>query len=85
MAPAEHRKVRVTVSLPAALVREARELAADRGMTLPRLISLVLTEQLETTYSYQTARDRQLRLLQVGLPLGTWGKIPWSREALHER
>jgi hypothetical protein len=42
-APAGHRKVRITVSLPATLVREARELAADRGMSLPRLIGLLLT------------------------------------------
>jgi hypothetical protein len=78
-------KVNVTVSLSADLVREARHLAVDRGVSLSGFLSQLLAEQIEATRSYRAARDRQLRLLQSGLPLGTNGEPAWSRESLHER
>jgi len=82
---ADEGKVNVTVSLSAALAREARHLAVDRGLSLSGFLSRLLVEQIEAARSYQAARDRQLSLLREGLPLGTDGKIAWSRESLHER
>jgi hypothetical protein len=85
MKVADGRKVNVTVSLSADLVREARHLAVDQGVSLSRFLGLLLAEQIEATSNYRAARDRQLRLLQQGLPLGTGGQVSWSRESLHER
>ena len=75
----------VTVSLPADLVREARHLAVDRGVSLSKFLALLLEEQVEATRQYRQARDRQLELLDRGLPLGTRGEAGWSRDELHER
>jgi hypothetical protein len=76
---------KVTVSLPAELVREARHLAVDRGVSLSKFLALLLEEQVEATRQYRQARDRQLELLERGLPLGTRGETAWSRGELHER
>ena len=75
----------VTLSLPDDLLREARHLAVDHGLSLSRYLSLLLEEQVESARQYRAARDRQLQLLEKGLNLGTQGKITWTREELHER
>ena len=42
-------------------------------------------ERLESSERYRAARERQQRLLEAGLPLGTNGQITWRRDDLHER
>ncbi|HEY7060562.1 MAG TPA: CopG family transcriptional regulator [Chloroflexota bacterium] len=85
MTTVEQRKVNVTISLPADLAREARHLAVDQGTSLSGYLSRLLAEQVVAARGYHAARERQLRLLEKGLPLGTGGKADWSRESLHER
>jgi hypothetical protein len=75
----------VTISLSADLVREARHLAVDRGVSLSKFLALLLEEQVEGARQYRQARDRQLELLKRGLPLGTRGQTTWTRDTLHER
>jgi hypothetical protein len=75
----------VTVSLPAGLLREARHLAVDRGVSLSRYIALLLEEDVEGRRRYQAAKERQAAVLEAGLPLGTHGAIGWGRSDLHER
>jgi hypothetical protein len=75
----------VTVSIPAPLLREARHLAVDAGMSLSRFVALSLEQRVEAARGYQAARDRQLRLLHTGLDLGTQGAAAWTRDSLHER
>jgi len=47
--------------------------------------SSFVARSLEAVRGFRTARDRQLRLLSQGVPLGTGGRIPGIRESLHER
>ena len=75
----------VTVSLPREVLREARHLAVDRGVSLSRFVAELLEERVEAARHFQAARDRQLRLLESGLDLGTEGNLAWTREHLHER
>jgi hypothetical protein len=75
----------VTVSLPREVLREARHLAVDRGVSLSRYVAELLEERVESARHYRAARDRQLRLLESDLDLGTEGNIAWTREQLHER
>jgi hypothetical protein len=75
----------VTVSLPADLVREARHLAVDQGMSLSSFLAMLLQERVEARRAYHQARERQVRRLEQGLPLGTQGKVSWGRDELHER
>ena len=75
----------VTVSLPADLLQEARHLAVDRGLSLSKYLALLVEERVDAARRYRAARERQRTLLRKGLPIGTSGRVPWSREALHER
>jgi hypothetical protein len=75
----------VTVSVPQQLLREARHLAVDEGISLSRFVALSLAQRVEAVRGYQAARDRQLRLLREGLELGTHGHATWARDSLHER
>jgi hypothetical protein len=75
----------VTLTLPASVLRDARHLAVDRGVSLSRLLALVLEEHVDNARRYRAARERQLQLLGRGLPLGTGGAVSWSRDDLHER
>jgi len=75
----------VTVSLPADVVREARHLAVDRGLSLSSFLAMLLQERIDGAQAYRLARERQLRLLERGVPLGTQGQVSWGRDELHER
>jgi hypothetical protein len=75
----------VTLTLPSDLLREARHLAVDRGVSLSRYLALVLEERVEAARRYRQARARHQRLLDEGLPLGTGGTVAWTRDELHER
>ena len=75
----------VTLSLPEDLLREARHLAVDEGVSLSRFVALSLEQRVEAVRGYRMARERQLRLLCQGLELGTQGTVTWARESLHER
>ena len=75
----------VTLTLPTELVREARHLAVDRGVSLSKYLAQLLEDQVEGRRRYREARDRQRQLLDRGLDLGTQGQITWSRDSLHER
>jgi hypothetical protein len=79
------RQQNVTISLSSDLMREARHLAVDEGMSLSRFISALLEQEVEGRRRYHTARERQSSLLRKGLPLGTHGQITWQRSELHER
>lgn len=75
----------MTLSQPAGLLREARHLAVERGLSLSKYLALVLEERVEAVHRYRSARGRQQRLLRDGLPLGTGGRVAWTRDGLHER
>ncbi len=75
----------VTLALPDDLLREARHLAVDQGLSLSRFVALSLEERVDAIRRYRAACDRQLNLLDEGLDLGTHGRAAWSRDALHER
>jgi hypothetical protein len=75
----------VTISLPSTLLREARHLAVDRGMSLSRFLAEILEEHVHAARRYREASERQQRLLREGLTLGTRGQIGWKREELYQR
>jgi hypothetical protein len=44
-----------------------------------------LPENQDAEQANNAARGRQLRQLEKGLSLGTFGRIAWTRDQLHER
>ena len=54
----------VTVSLSEDLLRQARHLAVDEGVSLSRFVALSLEQRVEAVRGYRAARERQLSLLR---------------------
>ena len=75
----------VTVSLKEELVKEARHLAVDKGMSLSKYIASILEEELEAKRQYGEARERRHRMMAADMKLGMPEKVTWTRDELHER
>jgi hypothetical protein len=75
----------VTLALPADILRDAKHLAVDQGVSLSRFLAMLIEEKVATSRQYREARERQTRLMREGLDLGTYGKITWTRDDLYER
>ncbi len=75
----------VTVTLSVSLLREARHLAIDQGLSLSRFIALLIEERVAGVSRYEQAHQRQVQLMQNADDRGTSGRIDWSRDDLHER
>jgi len=78
-------KRNLTLSLPYALVRRAKEMAVREDRTLNAYVRTAIEEKIERTAGYAAARERQRERLEKGFPLGTRGAKPVSRDDLHER
>lgn len=86
----EHQNV--TVSLPADVVREARHLAVDQGISLSKLVGSLLQERIAVSRAESNRQREHEQLLNAALQLGreagnhgTNGQITWIRDELHER
>ena len=75
----------VTVTLPEDLLREARHMAVDQGVSLSRFLASLVEERVRASERYNAARERQQRMMREGLDLGTGGRTAWTREELHDR
>ena len=78
-------KQNLTISLPKALIQKAKALAAKRETSLNQLIRSTLEQEVGEATGYRKARDRQLRLLDRGLNMGSRGNVSATREELHDR
>ena len=75
----------ITLTLPEEDLREARALAARRGMSVSQLMARMLSDLVEQETGYARARDRSLSRLREGVDLGTGGQVGWSRDSAHKR
>ena len=78
-------KQNVTLSLPKALLKKAKIIAAQRETSLSELMREILEKKVREGLGYQKARQRHANLLKKGLDLGVKGHYPVSREELHDR
>jgi hypothetical protein len=75
----------ITLAVPKNTLLKFKELAFRRQKSVSGLMVEVMEEMVNREDEYIQARDRQLRKMETGLDLGTYGKIPWKRDDLHER
>ncbi len=73
----------ITLSIDEAILKEARVLAAERGLSVSAFLRRELIQLVEKQRGYSKARDRAVRRLRRGTSLGS-GRLP-SREELHDR
>ena len=78
-------KRNVTLSIPKALLRQAKMMAASQDKSLSQFLKESLEEKVREEADYRKAQKRQLRLLKKGLDLGTNGQVKISRGDLHAR
>jgi metal-responsive CopG/Arc/MetJ family transcriptional regulator len=75
----------VTLSLPKELLKRAKAMAASKEKSLSELLRESLEEKITEATGYKKAKDRQIRLLNQGIDLGTKGRMTVTREELHAR
>ncbi len=75
----------VTLSVSKFLLKRAKTLAAIKERSLSDFMREALELKVEQETGYQRAKKRQLALMTKGFDLGTKGRIPFSKEELHER
>lgn len=75
----------VTLSLPKALLRKAKVLAAQQERSLSELMKEALERLTSQDADYEKARKRHLKLLKRGMDLGSGGNLSVTRDELHER
>jgi len=76
-------KTNITLKLDADVLREARMLAAEKGLSIGGLLAAKLDEIVRPPKGYNGSRKRALVRLRKGFDLG-W-TAPRSRHELHER
>ena len=75
----------VTLSIPRALLRQAKHLAVERGLSLSGLLADFLRRAVKEDLAYRQAQKRLLQRLEHGYDLGTGGQRTWCRDDLYER
>jgi len=75
----------VTLSLPKAMLKKAKMLAMKEEKSLSALIRESLEEKIKKDTGYKEAMEREIGLMEKGFHIGTGGRMPCSREELHER
>lgn len=75
----------ITLSMPKAVIKKAKALALKKEKSLSALIRESLEEQIRRDTGYKEAMEAEIKLMEKGLHLGTGGRMPCSREELHER
>ena len=78
-------KQNLTLSLPKALLKKAKILAARREISLSEMVREAIEERVREDSGYQKARRRHTHALMKSFDLGTNGHFGVFREALHER
>ena len=81
--PEKEPKQNLTIQLPKEKIREAKILAAKRGISLSRLVVELLDRELTSRPSYQAARKRALARMKNAPNRG--GLTKASRDEMHER
>jgi predicted DNA-binding protein len=78
-------KQNVTLSIPRALLKQVKVLAARQDKSLSQFLKESIEEKVREEADYGKAQKRQLRLLKKGLDLGTMGQVKTERDDLHAR
>jgi hypothetical protein len=76
-------KTNITLKLDTDILREARILAAEEGLSISGLLAAKLDELVRERKGYERSRRRAIARLRKGFDLG-WTP-PRSRDELHER
>lgn len=75
----------ITLSLPRALLKRVKRVAADRDTSVSALMTEALDRLADQDRRYSAARKQAVAAMRTARSLGTKGRRTWSRDQLHER
>jgi hypothetical protein len=75
----------VTLSLPKDVLKQAKHIAVDKGVSLSGLLTDCLEDLVRDTASYEQAKKQALKHMNRKYDLGRKGAGALSRDSLHER
>lgn len=75
----------ITLSMPKTIIKKAKALALKKEKSLSALIRESLEEKIRKDTGYKQAMETEIKRMEKGLHLGTGGRMPCTREELHER
>jgi predicted transcriptional regulator len=75
----------VTLALPEPLLRRFRIFAASRNQSMTSLIAQAIQKMVDEGGEYEKAMKQSLKNMRDARDTGLTGKIPWTRDELHER
>ena len=78
-------KQNITLSFPKSLLRKFKRIAVDRGKSVSALLRELMEEAVRQDDSYERAYRHWREDMKNIRDLGTYGKITWTRDELHER
>ncbi len=73
------------MALPEETLKRARHLAAEKGVSLSRLLSETLEQSVLEDQHYSAARKSALAQMKRGVEMGVGIDVPWTRDDLHQR
>lgn len=76
-------KQNITLSIEKEILKKGKILAAQKDMSVSRMLSDYFIQMVETHEQYQASKKKAMQYLNKGFHMG--GEINWSREDLHER
>jgi hypothetical protein len=76
-------KQNITLSLEKDLIKKGKVIASKKETSLSRLLSDYLKQIINEEDRYELSKRKAIHILNKGYHLG--GKIPCSRDKLHER
>ena len=82
---AQSERRNITLSMPVHMLRRARKVAAEKGLSLSGLMLQALQEMISRKHGYEEALCQETAIMKKGLPMNTMGKKIWTRDELHER
>ena len=75
----------ITLSVPRALLKRVKRVAADRDTSVSALMTEALERLADEDRRYSAARKRAVAAFKSTRSLGTHGRRTWSRDELHGR
>jgi hypothetical protein len=77
----------VTLSLPEGLLQKFRVYAASHNRSMTELMEFAIRKMIaeDTEGKYMAAHKKLVERMRNARPLGTGGKITWTRDDLYDR
>ena len=75
----------LTISLPRALIKKVKVVAARHETSISALLAASLEETVRRAEDHDAAAQRLLARMRAGYDLGSGGELRIARDELHER